>query len=105
LAGNKEKMVKHSSRIELKQEALQSNVDFINNIIGDQVIFSSVVKANAYGHGIHEFVKMAESCGVRHFSVASSFEAEEILKATDGKSTIMLMGIIYTADIPWAIEN
>ncbi|SMG11739.1 alanine racemase [Marivirga sericea] len=98
-------MVKHSSRIELKQSALEANVNFIKNIIGKDVIFSSVVKANAYGHGIKEFVQIAEKSGVRHFSVASSFEAEEVLEATDGKSTIMLMGIIYTDDIPWAIEH
>ncbi|WKK84594.1 alanine racemase [Marivirga arenosa] len=98
-------MVKHSSRIELKQSSLKANINFIKKIVGNDVIFSSVVKANAYGHGIHQFVKMAEKCGVRHFSVASSFEAEEVLEATDGKSTIMIMGIIYEEDLSWAIEH
>ncbi len=105
MVGNKEKMVKHSSRIELKQSALKANVNFIKKKIGKKAILSSVVKANAYGHGIESFVPMAEKAGVHHFSVASSFEAEEVLNACHEKSTIMIMGIIYEEDIPWAIEN
>jgi alanine racemase len=98
-------MVKHSSRIELKQSAYKNNINFIKKKIGDNVILSSVVKANAYGHGIRTFVPMAEKCGVSHFSVASSFEAEEVLSVCSSSSRIMIMGIIYEEDIPWAIEN
>lgn len=98
-------MVKHSSRIELKQSAYQSNVNFIRKKIGKNVILSSVVKANAYGHGIKTFVPMAEKCGVNHFSVASSFEAEEVLSVCSPNSSIMIMGILYEEDIPWAIQH
>lgn len=98
-------MVRHSSRILLSQAALSNNINFINKKIGSGVKISSVVKANAYGHGITEFVPMAEKCGIRHFSVASSFEAEEVLKSTTENSNIMIMGILYEEDIPWAIEN
>ncbi|MEK6480858.1 alanine racemase [Catalinimonas sp. 4WD22] len=98
-------MVKHSSRILLNQAALKSNINFIKKKTGPEVRFSSVVKANAYGHGIHQFVPMAEACGVRHFSVASAFEAEEVLDSVTKGSGIMIMGILYEDDIPWAIEN
>ena len=98
-------MVKHSSRIELKQSAYKNNINFIKKKIGDHAIISSVVKANAYGHGIRSFVPMAEKCGVNHFSVASSFEAEEVLSVCSPTSRIMIMGIIYEEDIPWAIEH
>lgn len=98
-------MVKHSSRIELKQSAYKNNVNFIKKKIGDHAILSSVVKANAYGHGIETFVPMAEKCGVNHFSVASAFEAEEVHKVCRPETQIMIMGIIYEDDIPWAIEN
>jgi alanine racemase len=105
LARNEKSMVKHSSRIELKQSAYKNNINFIKKKIGDNVILSSVVKANAYGHGIRTFVPMAEKCGVNHFSVASSFEAEEVLSVCSPTSRIMIMGIIYEEDIPWAIEH
>ena len=98
-------MVKHSSRIALSQSALQTNFNFIRKKIGDAVQISSVVKANAYGHGISQFVPMAEKCGIRHFSVASSFEAEEVLSACSKNTRIMIMGILYEEDIPWAVEN
>lgn len=98
-------MVKHSSRILLNQVALKNNINFIRKKTGPDVRFSSVVKANAYGHGIHQFVPMAEACGVRHFSVASAFEAEEVLESLTRDSGIMIMGILYEDDISWAIEH
>lgn len=105
LAGNQKIMVKHSSRIELSQSAYKNNINFIRKKIGPDAILSAVVKANAYGHGIRTFVPMAEKCGVHHFSVASSFEAEEVLSVCSPNSRIMIMGIIYEVDIPWAIEH
>ncbi len=98
-------MVKHSSRIELKKSAYQNNVNFIRKKIGNKAILSSVVKANAYGHGIQTFVPMAEECGIKHFSVASSFEAELVLSVCRPETEIMIMGIIYQDDLQWAIEN
>ncbi|MEX2404490.1 MAG: alanine racemase [Balneolales bacterium] len=98
-------MVRHSSRIELSLSALKKNVNFIRKKIGPQPIISSVVKANAFGHGIYEFVPMAEKCGINHFSVASSFEAYEVLNARTHDSRIMIMGILYAEDLPWVIEN
>ncbi|MEQ8878989.1 MAG: alanine racemase [Cyclobacteriaceae bacterium] len=98
-------MVRHSSRIELSQSSLKSNFNFIRKKIGPGVRISSVVKANAYGHGIHEFVTMAEKCGIEHFSVASAFEAEAVLEACQEDSHIMIMGILYDQDITWAIEH
>lgn len=98
-------MVKHSSRIALSQSSLKANFNFLRRKLGDKVRISSVVKANAYGHGIHQFVPMAEKCGINHFSVASSFEAEEVLDVCREDSRIMIMGLLYDEDVPWAIEN
>ncbi|WP_162415391.1 alanine racemase [Cyclobacterium roseum] len=98
-------MVKHSSRIELKQSAYKSNVNFIRKKIGEKPILSSVVKANAYGHGIESFVPMAEKCGINHFCVASSFEAEQVLSVCKPESQILIMGIIYEEDLEWAVAH
>lgn len=73
--------------------------------IGKDIKMASVVKANAYGHGIHQFVPMAEKCGVDCFAVASSHEAEEVIEACSEDSQIIIMGILYEEDIPWAIKN
>ena len=98
-------MVRHSSRIELSQSSLTNNINFIRKKIGEGVRISSVVKANAYGHGIRSFVKMAEKAGVGHFATASAFEAEEVLDAKSDSSDVMIMGILYDEDIVWAVEN
>lgn len=98
-------MVKHSSRIELSQSALQGNFDFLRQQIGEEVRVSSVVKANAYGHGIFEYVPMAENCGVDHFSVASSFEAAEVLQVCSSNTCIMIMGILYDEDVHWVVDH
>jgi len=98
-------MVKHSSRIVLNQSSLASNYNFIRKKVGPDVRICSVVKANAYGHGIHQFVPMAEKCGIRDFAVASSFEAEEVLEACTEGCRIIIMGILYEEDIPWAISH
>lgn len=98
-------MVRHSSRIELSQMALKANLNFVRRKIGPGIRISSVVKANAYGHGIDPFVPMAEKTGINHFSVASAHEANEVLLCKSPESSIMIMGILYDEDIPWAIEN
>ncbi|WP_258104779.1 alanine racemase [Marinoscillum sp. MHG1-6] len=98
-------MVRHSSRIELSQSSLSKNINFIRKKVGQGVRISSVVKANAYGHGIDQFVKMAEKAGVDHFATASAFEAEEVLQVKSPDSDVMIMGILYDEDIEWAIEH
>lgn len=98
-------MVRHSSRIELSQSSLKANFNFLKKKIGNDVLISAVVKANAYGHGILDYVPIAEKCGINHFSVASSFEAEEVIEVKKPETRVMIMGIIYEEDIAWAIEH
>ncbi|MEQ9303348.1 MAG: alanine racemase, partial [Marinoscillum sp.] len=94
-----------TSEIELDQSALESNLSYIKGIIGSNVKLSSVVKGNAYGHGIFEFVPMAERAGVDHFSVFSADEALEVSNTSFNKSQIMIMGFIDNDELEWAIMN
>ncbi len=94
-----------TSYIELDQAALENNLRYIRRIIGPDVKFSSVVKGNAYGHGIFEYVPMAEECGVDHFSVFSADEANEVLNVSSRKSQVLIMGYIDNSELEWAIQN
>ncbi len=96
---------RHSSRITLSQSALTKNLRFLRGKVGPEPVISSVVKANAFGHGIEAFVPMAERAGVRHFSVASSQEARQVLEARRSDARIMIMGILYPEDLPWVIGH
>jgi alanine racemase len=94
-----------TSVIELSQSALETNIRFLKKQIPKSTRFSSVIKGNAYGHGISFFVPLAEKCGIRHFSVFSANEALAAMKHRSAKSDITIMGAIENSHIPWAVEN
>ncbi|MBT3232030.1 MAG: alanine racemase [Calditrichaeota bacterium] len=97
--------MKSPSVIELSKSALKKNLRFLRKLIGKETIFSSVIKGNAYGHGIEVFVPLAEACGVRHFSLFDASEALRTLNSRTCKSDIMIMGAIDNDELEWAIEN
>ncbi|MBS0010155.1 MAG: alanine racemase [Bacteroidales bacterium] len=94
-----------TSVIELKRSALASNLGFLREHIHKHAKITSVVKGNAYGHGIKEFVSLAESEGINHFSVFSADEAEEVYKCKQPGTGIMIMGWLENDQVEWAIEN
>lgn len=94
-----------TSKIEIKKDSIKNNVDLVKSIIGNSTILSAVIKGNAYGHGTTLMVKAFENVNVNHFSVYSSAEAKDALKAKSNTSTIMIMGIIGEDDYLWVIEN
>lgn len=95
-----------SSYIELSEVAIKDNVTFIKNLLGKDVTFSSVVKGNAYGHGIEHYCPLAFKSGVKHFSVFSANEALNVTKAlANHKFGLMIMGNIDNDELAWAILN
>jgi len=96
----------HTSFIEISESALANNISFINKLLGPDVKFSSVVKGNAYGHGIAKITPLAHKFGVDHFSVFSASEAVAVNQALPDKDIIiMIMGNIDNEELQWAIEN
>lgn len=93
------------TKIILDSKALRKNLRFLRKTIGPDTIFSSVIKGNAYGHGIEAFVPMAESCGVRHFSVFTADEALRAHEASTEESRILIMGYIADQELEWAVES
>lgn len=83
-----------SSEIILSEKAVQNNIKFLKKKLGPQVKISSVVKANAYGHGIEQIVPLFEKYGIDHFSVFDFTEAERVCSSISGKCSIMIMGWI-----------
>lgn len=97
--------MKHTSVIELSKSAYKKNIRFFRKIIGKKAQFYSVVKGNAYGHGVEEFIPLAEECEVNNFAVAHAHEAEDVLKVKKKESDIMIMGMIENDELEWAVEN
>lgn len=94
-----------TSYIEISKSALQENINFIQKNLNPNTVFSAVVKGDAYGHGIGIYCPLAYECGVRHFSVFSAIEAQQVLNSVEGEFDLMIMGSLSQEEMRWAINN
>ncbi len=94
-----------SSVIYIKQKAVFNNIDFLKTKLGNGVRISSVVKANAYGHGIEQIVPLFESAGIDHFSVFEYADAVRVIHSVKRPVSVMIMGWISAKDIEAAIHQ
>lgn len=93
------------AHIELSRSALENNISFIKKRAGKNVRISSVVKGNAYGHGIEEIVPLICDSGIDHFSVFSADEAVRVKGSGKCPHDIMIMGEVAGGALEWAIHN
>ena len=93
-----------TSSLTISKSAYRNNIDFIKKQCVEGVRFCSVVKGNAYGHGIVPFVEMAFEQGIDYFAVYSTAEAYEIKNALP-KADIIIMGMTDEPSMEWAIKN
>lgn len=94
-----------TSHIELSREALKANLDFIRQEVKEGTRISTVVKGNAYGHGIELLVPEIEKSGIDHFSVFSSDEAFRVRSVVKPTTDVMVMGMIQDTELEWAIRE
>lgn len=94
-----------SSWITLRAGALEGNLRWLRRRLGSQTQLCSVVKGNAYGHGIETYVPLAERCGVRQFAVFSAREAQRVHACSGKRSEIMIMGDLPDAAVDWAVAE
>lgn len=94
-----------TSVIEISESAVTGNIRFLQRQFGEDVLISSVVKSNAYGHGLSSFVPIAEKAGIDHFSVFSACEARDLMKIKKSGTRVMIMGWLDDEDIEWAVQN
>ena len=67
--------------IEIDSQALANNIQSIKKRIGENTLFTAVVKANGYGHGAVEVSKIALEAGADRLAVAAVDEAIELRRA------------------------
>ena len=94
-----------TSTITLSKSAVRQNVRFVKKKLADNVLLSAVLKGNAYGHSIKQMVPLFESAGVKHLSVFSTHEAEQVFHVKKSSTEIMIMGWMEDEETEWAIEN
>ena len=93
------------STLEIDRQALVNNIAIIRSFIPKETEISSVIKGNAYGHGISLMVPLLESLGIQSFSVFSSGEAMEALKVKNQATSLTIMGDIPDEDLKEVMEK
>ncbi len=76
--------------VEINQSAVKSNIAVFRKILSPKTKLWSVVKSNAYGHGLVQFSKLAEKFGVDGFCVDSYVEAVRLRKEGIKKPILVL---------------
>jgi len=76
--------------IEIDQEAIKRNIKTFRKLIGPKTKLWSVVKSNAYGHGLSVFAKLADKSGVDGFCVDSLIEGLRLRKEGIKKPILVL---------------
>lgn len=94
-----------TSWIELNRSALHKNIRYLKKRIGDKVTFASVIKGNAYGHGIEQFVPLAEESGVNVFAVYDAYEAFRALHVKNASTHLIIIGMVDDDQLDWVIEQ
>lgn len=90
--------------IEIDKKAYIHNIKFLQNTFADTEI-ACVVKGNAYGHGIEQIVPIAQSTGVRYFTVFSVDEASRVFSVMSKDVQLIIMGYIPNSAYEWVIKN
>jgi alanine racemase len=96
--------MRDTSWIEINKENIKKNIKYLKKRI-ENAKFTSVIKGNAYGHGIKNYLPVAESCGVNSFAVSDAYEADEAYKVKSEGTELIIMYMIDNGDLEWAIRN
>lgn len=97
--------MENTSWIELNRKALKRNISYLKQRIGAKGAFVSVIKGNAYGHGIEQYLPLAEASGVNLFAVYDAFEAYRAWKVKNPATGLIILGMIDRCQLEWAIAN
>jgi len=89
------------SYIELSKKNLTHNATVLRSLVGKKKKFVAVVKANAYGHGEREVVRVLEK-HVDCFQVDDVDELARVRKAT--KKPILVLGYVAHTELSRAIK-
>ncbi|MGL5378086.1 MAG: alanine racemase [Cetobacterium sp.] len=81
----------------VNKENVIHNYNYIKKLRKKEII--AVVKANAYGHGIEEIVKILWSSGCKYFAVARECEAHKILSLKLNNIKILILETVENLEI------
>lgn len=96
--------IKEHKWIEISKDNLRHNISFLKKRLKPGSLFCSVIKANAYGHGLLDISR--EILDVSDiFAVHEIKEAGRLIENGLNKIPILLLGPILPIDMKYAVEN
>ncbi|WP_297597816.1 alanine racemase [uncultured Cetobacterium sp.] len=84
-------------KIIVKKENILHNYHYLQKLKNKRII--AVVKANAYGHGIENVVKLLKREGCEYFAVAREYEAKKILNLKLKNIRILILETIENLEL------
>lgn len=88
---------------EIDLAALERNLGKIRSALPRPMKYVAVVKADAYGHGLHQTVARLMQCGADAFAVANVFEAAEVREIGAGWP-ILVLGVVLPEEDRFLLE-
>jgi alanine racemase len=80
------------NRVEINISALEANFQNIQKTVGSQIKIMTVVKSDAYGHGLIECSQALYRAGARTFGVAEVWEGVKLRRAGLKGDIVVLLG-------------
>jgi len=96
--------VSHRCWAEVDLTALRENLAWIRHRVGPRVRIMTVVKADAYGHGLKQIAALLMQSGTDIFGVANLVEAQAIRSVGRGWPILML-GACLPDEVEWAVRD
>ena len=96
-------MTKANAYVKINTDNLKHNYNIIKRLSGDKKIIS-IIKADSYGHGSVECMKILSSLGCDFFAVANINEAV-IIREHNPTCNILILGFVDEDDIEYAVSN
>jgi len=87
-------MTTHRSWVEIDLSAYERNLKNIKGLLPENLEIISVVKADAYGHGLPQIVERSIQSGIKNFAVANLQEAHEIRNIGYGWPVLLLGALL-----------
>jgi alanine racemase len=92
-------MTRPGTRLEVDLAALAHNFQYLKSKIASDTLFMSVIKANAYGHGMVPMAQKLEQLGTDYFAVAYVEEGVELRDAGITKPILALHPQVHTLEV------
>jgi len=96
--------MQHKTWVEIDLKQIEQNLLQINSLLSEKTQLMTVVKSNAYGHGLSLVAKIASRSGADWLGVDSIDEAL-VLRKEGIKKPILLLGYTFKSNLGLVVKN